>query len=110
MELTPTPGSGPDRTLTNEAILAVVLQAMRNTNMARNADSQLSVAPDAAIFGPASPLDSLGLLTLLLDIEEDLQAAGSPVRLSDDRAMSQTRSPFRSVTTLVEYIGRLARD
>jgi acyl carrier protein len=110
MELIPTPGPGANRAPTNDAILAVILQAMRNTNLARNAESQLSVTPDAAIFGPASPLDSLGLLTLLLDIEEDMQAAGTPVQLSDDRAMSQTRSPFRSVATLVDYISRLSRD
>jgi acyl carrier protein len=110
MEMTPTPGPGTNGALTNDAILAVVLQAMRNTNMARSTESQLTVAPDAAIFGPSSPLDSLGLLTLLLDIEEDMQAAGVAVQLSDDRAMSQTRSPFRSVASLVEYISGLPRD
>jgi acyl carrier protein len=110
MAMTPTSEPSADGVLSNEAILAVVLQAMRNTNLARDAESQLTVSPDAAIFGPSSPLDSLGLLTLLLDIEEDLQAAGATVRLSDDRAMSQTRSPFRSVESLVDYIGRIARD
>ena len=108
--MTPDSQRGVSRILTDEAILGVVLQAMRTTNLSRTAESQLSVAPDAAIFGPASPLDSLGLLTLLLDIEEDLQAAGAAVRLSDDRAMSQTRSPFRSVDSLVTYIARIARD
>jgi D-alanine--poly(phosphoribitol) ligase subunit 2 len=108
--MTPNTGGSVSRVLTDDVILSVVLQAMRTTNLSRTAESQLSVAPDAAIFGPTSPLDSLGLLTLLLDIEEDLQAAGAVVRLSDDRAMSQTRSPFRSVESLVDYIGRIARD
>lgn len=108
--MTPNTGRGAGRVLTDDVILGVVLQAMRTTNLSRTAESQLSVSRDAAIFGPASPLDSLGLLTLLLDIEEDLQAVGTLVRLSDDRAMSQTRSPFRSVESLVDYIGRIARD
>lgn len=108
--MNPNSGRSVSRVLTDDVILGVVLQAMRTTNLSRNAESQLAVAPDAAIFGPSSPLDSLGLLTLLLDIEEDLQAAGATVRLSDDRAMSQTRSPFRSVESLVDYIGRIARD
>lgn len=110
MSLSPTPRRHTDRVLTDEAILAVVLQAIRTTNRARPAASGLPVSADAALFGADSPLDSLGLLTLLLDIEEDMQRAGCPVRLSDDRAMSQTRSPFRSVATLVEYIGRIARE
>jgi hypothetical protein len=86
-----------------------VLQAMQLANLARDAGAQLRVSADAAIFGPDSPLDSLGLVGLLLDIEEVLQEAGYPAVLSDERAMSQTRSPFRSVTSLVDYIERLAQ-
>lgn len=104
------PGRSADCTLTDAAILEIVLGAIRITNAARPESSQLTLSPDAALFGPGSPLDSLGLLTLLLDIEEDMQHAGCRVRLSDDRAMSQTRSPFRTVASLVEYIARIARD
>ena len=110
MSLTPMPESSSTPVLTDEQILDVVLQAMRTTNAARPSTSQLTVASDAALFGPGSPLDSLGLLTLLLDIEEDLQRAGCHVQLSDDRAMSQRRSPFRSVSSLVDYIARITRD
>ena len=106
------PSSNPDqqRVFSDADILTVVLQSLRTTNLSRDPASQLTVSADAPVFGPGSPLDSLGLLTLLLDVEEDLQLAGCPVRLSDDRAMSQKRSPFRSVESLVEYIGRLARE
>ena len=110
MSLTPMPESSSTPVLTDEEILEVVLQALRTTNAARPADSQLTVTPEAALFGPGSPLDSLGLLTLLLDIEEELQRAGCHVQLSDDRAMSQRRSPFRSVSSLVDYIGRITRE
>jgi hypothetical protein len=36
-----------------------------------------------------------------------LRDRGCPIVLSDERAVSQKRSPFRTVTTLVEYIGSL---
>ena len=107
-------GSVPRRTtsrgISDAEILEVVLQAIRTTNASRPPSSQVPVGPDTALFGNGGPLDSLGLLTLLLDIEDDMQRAGHPVRLSDDRAMSQTRSPFRSVPSLVEYIGRIVRE
>ena len=96
--------------ITDDAIREVVLKAMRNANEARDAASQLAVAADAPIFGPDSSLDSLGLVGLLLDIEEGLQEIGCDVVLSDERAVSQKRSPFRSVQSLVSYVSTLARE
>jgi acyl carrier protein len=96
--------------ITDDAIRDVVLGAMRNANEARDAASQLLVSAEAPIFGRDSPLDSLGLVGLLLDIEEGLQAIGCEIVLSDERAVSQKRSPFRSVQSLVTYVGTLARE
>jgi acyl carrier protein len=90
-------------------IKEVVLQALRNANLARPLDEQLAVADDAVIFGAGSLLDSMGLVSLLIDIEDALRAQGVEVSLSDDRAMSQTRSPFRSVPRLVEFISSLVQ-
>ncbi len=106
MSLTPSrPGSIGDA-----AIQEVVLQVMRAANLARDPAAQLAVSPDAAIFGAKSPLDSLGLVALLMDVEEGLQRLGCDLNLSDERAVSQTRSPFRTVGSLVAYIGTLARE
>jgi len=91
-------------------IETIVLAALRNVNLARQPDDQLTVSATAPIFGADSPLDSLGLVTLLIDIEEGLGDRGLEVVLSDAQAMSATRSPFRDVPSLVSYIsGRLAQ-
>ena len=103
MSLTP-------RSIDEATIQAVVLQAMHAVNLARDSAAQLTVSPDAPIFGRGSPLDSLGLVALLMDIEEGLQDLGCDLSLSDDRAMSQNRSPFRSVPSIVAYIAALARE
>jgi len=99
----PQPSSPPDRA----AIQALVLNAVRTANLARDASGQLEVSPQAPLFGSPSPLDSIGLVALLLDVEDALDALGCPLVLSDDRAVSQKRSPFRTVDSLVEYIDRL---
>lgn len=93
-----------------DTIQEVVLSALHSINLTRPDGSQLEVSPTAALFGPESPLDSLGLVSLLMDVEEGLAAQGRPVTLSDERAMSQTRSPFRSVPALVSYIGQLVSE
>ena len=90
--------------MTATEIQELVLGAVQNVNLARRPELQLEVSPDAPIFGSDSPLDSLGLVSLLIDIEEALQCRGYDVTLSDARAMSRTRSPFRSVPALVAYI------
>jgi hypothetical protein len=93
--------------LDRSTIEAVVLGALRSANLSRPAASQLEVSPTAPIFGAGSALDSLGLVALLIDIEEALSDRGVPITLTDSKAMSQTSSPFRAVPPLVEYIAQL---
>lgn len=57
------------------------------------------------LFGEASPLDSIGLVTLMADLEEDLYKATSRrVTIADERAMSRLTSPFRRVGLLADHI------
>ena len=57
------------------------------------------------LIGGQSALDSIGLVTLIADLEGDIQREfGKVVVLADEKAMSRTLSPFRKVGTLVEYI------
>jgi len=96
--------------VTTEEVQSLVLRAIENANVARMPDAQLTVSPDAPLFGPGSALDSLGLVSLLIDIEDALHDQGIDVMLSDARAMSQKRSPFRSVAALVAFIQETAQS
>jgi len=92
------------------AIEQTILQAIANANLARPGDQQLDASPDAILFGPGSSLDSLGLVALLIDIEDSLRDVGVSVTLSDERAVSQRSSPFRSVPALRSYIVSLLQS
>lgn len=91
-------------------IEALVLQAIRQINASRRASDRLEVSATALIFGTGSRLDSLGLVSLLIEVEEALQDAGHEVTLSDARAMSQNRSPFRDVPALVAFIASIIAE
>lgn len=59
---------------------------------------------DTILFGKEGVLDSMGLVTLIVAVEQAIEdryekAAG----LADDKAMSQAKSPYRSVATLAEF-------
>ena len=90
--------------IATNTIQTTILTAMESINMAREPDEQLEIGPEAPIFGPDSKLDSLGLVSLLIDIEDSFADQGIEISLSDERAMSQQRSPYRDVSTLVAYI------
>ena len=87
--------------------MATVLEAVEQANRSRVSEQQLQVSPEAALFGAPSPLDSLGLVALLIDIEEAFERQGHAIVLSDERALSQSRSPFRNISSLADYIQQL---
>jgi len=87
-----------------DEIEAIVRDCIARLNEQRETDSKLATAADAPLFGSGSPLDSMGLVTLTMDVEDALADQGVEVSLSDSRAMSRKQSPFRTVATLVQFI------
>jgi acyl carrier protein len=90
-----------------DQIAAIVLDAIRAANQLRSPEHQIEETTDAPLFGGRGELDSLGLVSLLMDIEELLLENGVEVLLSSEDAMSQSRSPYRDVPALVEYIASI---
>jgi len=62
----------------------------------------------APLFGREGVLDSLGLVSLLAAVEEAIYDEFEvAVALADERAVSQQRSPFRTIGTLADYAASL---
>jgi len=91
-------------------IQKIVFNAIEMTNNSREEDAQVPVTETAELFGSDGHLDSMGLVVLLLDIEESFLDADIEIVLSDERAMSQSKSPFRNVGALVDYIETLVKE
>jgi len=94
----------------NEAIQSAIHAAIDEVNAILPPDMHLSRQPDAVIFGKGGKLDSLGLVNFVLAVEEKLEQRGCKVSLTDERAMSQARSPFRSIDTLTAFISEAAGE
>lgn len=63
------------------------------------------------MFGRDSPLDSTALVSLLVDVEQQVnEACNTRIVIADDRAMSQKHSPFRTIGSLAEYIDLLLSE
>jgi acyl carrier protein len=91
--------------LTRGQIQKIVLEALNTINDERSPEERFAVGPDTLLFGPDAPLDSLALVSVIVDVEQAVSdAAGAEISLTDDRAMSQEVSPFTDVATLTAYI------
>lgn len=64
----------------------------------------VKVNGDTELFGSEGLLDSVGLVALVVAVEQELEdELGLQVGLADERAMSQRHSPYRTVSTLAAY-------
>ena len=72
---------------------------------------RLTKTPETIVFGRDGKLDSLALVNFLLLTEQKLEDEFNfPISLADERAMSQERSPFRTIATMADYIGQLLKE
>ena len=67
----------------------------------------VDLTENTVLFGKEGVLDSMGLVTLIVAVEQAIEdryekSAG----LADEKAMSEAKSPYRSVATLAEYAVR----
>jgi acyl carrier protein len=63
------------------------------------------VSDDTVLVGKDAVLDSLGVVSLIVEVEQKLEAThGVSVTLANDRAMSQRNSPFRTIGVLTDHL------
>ena len=93
-----------------ENIVAAIYRAVDWINGELPPDRQLIKAPETRLLGSQSVLDSMHLVSLIVAIEREVEAAfGVALTLADERALSMQASPFRSIQSLADYIGILIR-
>ena len=94
-----------------EAVQEIILQALKSVNDERGSEDRIHIELDTRLFGADAVLDSLSLVSVIVDVEEGVsEASGREISLTDDRAMSQAVSPFTDVSTLTDYIMMLLSD
>lgn len=86
------------------AVLTVVSAALEDVLQQRGR-AGATVDLDTRLVGGSAVLDSLGLVTLIVDLEQRLEETfGHSLTLANERAMSQANSPFLSVRSLTDYV------
>lgn len=97
--------------INEEKVLEIILRALQSLNDELPVKEKFKAGPTTSLFGPNASLDSLALVSVIVDVEADVSTAlGHNISLTDDRAMSQEVSPFDNVQTLLNYIMTLVGE
>lgn len=88
----------------------IIFNAIEMTNNMREDHRQIPLAETTELYGNNGHLDSMGLVAFLIDIEECLLDEDLEITLSDEKAMSQSKSPFRDVQSLTDYINTCIKE
>ena len=90
---------------TRPEVVDIIFNALRSLNIERAESEQIAIANDTKLFGPDASLDSLSLVSVIVDVESGIgDRYAKSISLTDDEAMSQAVSPFSTVNTLADYI------
>jgi acyl carrier protein len=83
----------------------IVLKSLEEVFAQNGMDPLASVSDDTVLVGDAAVLDSIGVVQLIVEIEQRVEAQHSvSITLANDKAMSQRNSPFRTVGVLTDHV------
>jgi acyl carrier protein len=91
-----------------ENLLLSILSSINDLN---NEDEKIEFNSDSVLFGENPQIDSLTLVSLVVDLESAIsENYDVNISLTDDRAMTREISPFLTVATLRDYIEELLTE
>ncbi len=89
---------------TAKLALDSLYEVIDEINLELRDDQRLAKDPATRLFGEEDGLDSIDLVRLVVLYEQAVtDATGTPISISDDRAMSNAHSHFSTVQSLVDY-------
>ena len=91
-----------------ETIIETILDSINEYNDGLSKNEQISSDLDSSIYGGSSNLDSMGLVSFIVGLEQSIEAKfNQSISLADEKAMSQKSSPYQNINSLADYILKL---
>jgi acyl carrier protein len=91
-------------------VVSLIIATVEELKDEREVTSHDPVTESTVLFGRGGIFDSLGLVSLIVDVEQQIEDRGISIILGDERAVSQKRSPFRTVQSLADYAYQLIEE
>jgi acyl carrier protein len=95
----------------DERVLKAVYFAIDELNAQLPPGVSVEKSLDAPLYGATSKLESLDFVTLVMEVEEKINAEfGTDITIADEHMLSKQNSPFSSVRTLIEYLEEVLKN
>ena len=92
----------------NEKFLEAVMEAIDELNGQLPKEEKLDKSPDTVLFGSGGSLDSLGLISLVTTVEQQIEERfGITATLLEDIDLPENDNPFRTVSSLADYVASI---
>jgi acyl carrier protein len=93
---------------TDERVSKAVFSAVDELNKQLPAGVSVEKSLDAPLYGAGGKLESLDFVTLIMEVEEKINAEfGTDITIADENLLSKAKSPFSTLRTLIEYLEEL---
>jgi len=88
-----------------EEVLKIIKRAFKEVGDKSNINLPDNIDEGTRILGGNSPFDSMHVVNIIVIIEEDIaDTFDLDITLANEHTMSQSKSPFLSISTLTDYI------
>ena len=95
----------------DERISKAVFSAVDELNTQLPAGVSVEKSLDAPLYGAGGKLESLDFVTLIMEVEEKINAEfGTDITIADENLLSKAKSPFSTLRTLIEYLEELLKQ
>jgi acyl carrier protein len=94
-----------------EKILNCIYKALDEVNEQLPDDQQLEKTPETVLLGKSGKIESIDLVNILVATEDYLEEEFSiPISITDEKAVSEKNSPFKTIETLSDFISDLLKE
>ncbi len=95
----------------NVKIEELIWESLEGADEQFAADNKNSVLSQVVLFGKGAELESLSLVSFIVDLESELSMEfDKEISLTDDRAMTREVSPYANIQSMKEYIIELLEE
>ncbi|GBD88598.1 hypothetical protein BMS3Abin03_02534 [bacterium BMS3Abin03] len=95
----------------NDKVYKCIIKTIEEFNEELDKKVDISKGRETELFSGNSVLDSLGLVNLIVAIEENLaEEFDTNITITSEKAMSRRVSPFLNVGTLTDYITEILKE